>query len=77
MDRLYSFYDYEQAYYKGQIARCKEIGCYLLKQINNKKAKQLYNKLSKVKYTWDVPKVEQKYIAKLLLDVKLWLMVHS
>jgi len=77
MDKLYSFYDYENAYYKGQVYRCKEIGCYLLKYINNKRAKQLYNQLSKVEWSWDVPQEQQEYITKLLLDVKIWIMVHS
>lgn len=80
MDKLYSFYDYENAYYKCQVYRCKEIGCYLLKRLNNKKAKQLYKKLSNLEYklTWgEEDSKHNRYIAQLLLDVKIWLMVHN
>ena len=69
VDRLYSYYDYEEAYYHMQWNLCITIGTYLLPYINNNRAKQLLKQLSKAK-------IDSKILTKLLLDVKIWLMIY-
>lgn len=77
MNRLYSYSDYEDAYYHCRWDKCIEIGKYLLSFIHNDRAEKLLKKLSKAYYTWDMPKDESKKLSKLLLEVKLWIMVHE
>lgn len=77
MERLYSFYDYEEAYYHMRYYDCKKIGLYLLSFIKNEKSKKLYNQLKQMEYSWDMPEREAKKLAQLLFDVKVWLMVHE
>ncbi len=77
MNHLYSYYDYEEAYYHLQWYKCKEVGCYLLLLLKDKYAKKLYKQLVKLNWAWDLPQKEQERIAKLLLDVKIWLMVNQ
>lgn len=77
---LYKYADYEEAYYHGRIYECKEIGCYLLQKLKDKRAKKLLKELSKLedKY-WlnDTSSQEElKHQAKVLLDVKIWLMIN-
>lgn len=77
MFRKYSFADYEYAYYHLQWYRCKEIGLYLLSILKDKRAKKLKKQLSRIEYQWDLPQKKLEHIAKVLLDVKIWLMVNE
>ena len=71
---LYSYHDYEEAYYKGQFVNCKKIGLYLLSKLSDKRSKQLYRQLENFEYKWETfGKAEQD----LLSQVKIWLMVNS
>jgi len=72
MDELYSFYDYEYSYTHSQWGKCKKIGIYLLSLINNDRARELKEKLSKV----DI-EIDNEENAKLLSDVKIWIMIHK
>ena len=76
MDRLYTYYDYENAYYNMQYTKCIEIGKYILPYIHNDEAKKLLKKLNKAYYIWDMPEEELKELVKLLFDIKLWIMVN-
>ena len=58
----YSYYDYEEAYFKMQYYKCKEIGIYLLE------------KLKKFEYDWLHQDTKD---AQLLWDIKVWLMVND
>ena len=71
--KLYSYYDYEEAYYNCDVYACKEIGCYLLSQMKDERSRDLYNKLNIIKYVYGDKDPE---VAKLLSDVKCWLMVN-
>lgn len=77
MNRIYSYHDYEEAYYHMQYYKLREIGCYLLSFIHNDRARELSEKLSKVEWRWDLSEEEHKYLAQLYLDVKLWIMVYE
>jgi hypothetical protein len=77
MNRIYSYSDYEYAYYHQQWSKCIEIGKYLLPFIHNDRANKLLKKLSKAYYAWNIPEDESKELAQLLLDVKVWIMVHE
>ena len=77
MDRLYSYHDYEEAYYRMQYYKLKDIGCYLLSFIKNDRAKELSKKLAKSNWAWDLPQKEREYLSQLYLDVKIWIMVHQ
>ena len=76
---LYSYADYEEAYYHGRIDKCKQIGCYLLERKNDKRSKELLKELSKLEYKcWyndNSSQEELNHQAKVLLEVKIWLMV--
>jgi len=50
MGLLYSYHDYEEAYYHMQYYKCKEIGLYLLAKLKDKRSKQLLKKLQKFEY---------------------------
>lgn len=73
---LYSYNDYENAYYKSQVTACKEIGIYLLNKINNKQAKQLIEKLNNISYSYDLSKEELDYITDVLSEVKIILNIN-
>lgn len=76
MDKIYSFDDYERAYYGRRYEDCKTIGLYLLGYINNKKAKDLSLQLSNIDiHSQDEGEIN--YIKNLLSDVRLWIKVHS
>jgi hypothetical protein len=77
MNRLYSYQDYERAYYHGDWYSCITIGCYLLSRIHNDRTKKLYKQLNKASYAWDAPQKELEEFAKLLSDVKIWIMVNE
>lgn len=77
MDRIYSYSDYEYAYYHCQWYKCIEIGKYLLPLIHNDRARELLKQLQKASYSWDMPEEKAKEFAQVLLDVKIWIMVHE
>jgi len=70
LQRTYTYYDYEMAYFHMQYNKCKDIGLYLLSRLKDKKSKELLEKLKKYKYQWDKPQE-----ATLLEEVKIWLYV--
>ena len=76
MDRIYSYYDYEYAYYHMQYYKLKDIGIYLLSFIHKGRARKLCEQLSKIEWKWDLDDETNKYLAKLYLDVKIWIMVN-
>ena len=69
----YSYYDYEEAYFKLQYYKCKEIGIYILSKQKDEYSKKLLKKLEKFEYDWLHPDTKD---AKLLWDIKVWLMVN-
>ena len=71
---IYSYHDYEEAYYHMQYYKYKEIGIYLLNRIPGKRSKELLRKLKKFEYDWLHPDTKG---AQLLWDVKVWLMVNN
>ena len=72
----YTYKDYEEAYYKNQVVKCQEIGSILLQRLNDKEAKKLLKKLNSIDFIKDTEE-DRKKQAKILLDVKLWLMVNE
>jgi len=50
MGLLYSYHDYEEAYYHLRYYECKKIGLYLLPKIKGKYSQQLYTRLEKFEY---------------------------
>ena len=76
MDKLYSYHDYEEAYYRGQYGKCKTIGLYLLSLINNEHARKLYRNLSDLITDRELTNIEKEYWAEVLFDVKVWIMVN-
>lgn len=74
MGRLYSYEDYEEAYYHNQYGMCKEIGLYLLSSMYDDKSKKFYHKLNKAKLNYNNLSDRE---AELLSDVRLWLMVNK
>ena len=74
MESVYTYFDYEQAYFHGQYYKCKTIGLYLLSKIKNKKAEELYKRLLNFEYDWLHPTHEDD---TLLNEIKIWLMVYE
>lgn len=77
MTNLYTFDDYENAYYNRDVDKCKEIGCYLLSSIKDEHAKKLLSKLKKITYSWNMSEKKLNELTKLLTDVKIYLMVYN
>ena len=71
MNKLYTYSDYEDAYYHMRYYDCKKIGLYLLSFNSDDKSKELYDKLSSYEY-----KLENQD-SGILFDVKIWLMVNQ
>ena len=72
----YTYKDYEDAYYSNNAYMCREIGTELLQKMGTKEAKKLLKKLISI----DLDKNDEQELkkrAKILLDVKLWLMVNE
>ncbi len=44
---LYSYYDYEEAYFHMRYYKCVEIGLYLLSRLTDKQSKKLLKRLKK------------------------------
>jgi len=77
MENFYTYANYEDAYCHQRWADCKKIGLYLLLKINDKWAKTLYKRLSKFTWDWQDSDEKKKEDAKLLLDVKIWIMINE
>lgn len=78
MEKLYTFTDYEDAYYTENISNCKQIGCYLLSHLKSndqKKTDNLLHQLSNLKWNWDDSLEKQIEVNQLLQEIKIWLMV--
>ena len=73
---MYTYHDFELAYYSNRVYDCKEIGLYLLEKIHTKEAKNYHKKLEKVEWDWDLTQKEHKEIADLLSEIKIYLMVN-
>lgn len=71
MDELYTYHDYEEAYFHGRAYECKKVGLYLLSKLHDDYAKKLYKELKSVEYAWDLPQPKLDHLAKVLLDVKI------
>lgn len=71
----YSYKNYEEAYYKGNWNKCKEVGFYLLSKKNDKRSSKLLKEIKTIDYHWDLNPKELERISKILLAVKVWLMV--
>ena len=69
---IYTYHDYEEAYYHMQYYKCKEIGLYLLPRIPGKRSEELLKRLKVYNYQWDKPDT-----SRLLEEVKIWLMVNQ
>jgi len=69
----YSYYDYEEAYFHMQYYKCKEIGMYLLANLEDKHSKKLLKQLKAFDHEWEAVSAED---IKLLWDIKVWLMVN-
>ncbi len=50
MNGLYSYYDYEEAYFHGRAYDCKKIGLYLLGKLKDDRSKKLYKQLESIEY---------------------------
>ena len=69
MENLYTYYNYEDAYYHMQYNKCIEIAKYLLPKIkNNPKVRELEDKLYDTYDSID---------NNLLGEIKIWLMVYE
>ena len=71
---LYSYLDYEEAYFSLQYRKCKEIGIYLLSHLVDEHSKQLLHQLENYDYADEEHRARDD---KLLWDVKVWLMVND
>ena len=72
---MYTFHDYEEAYYSGQYLECQTIGLKLLAALSDKNSKRLYKKLFKAPIDCVTDK-EKKKLADILLEVRIWLGVN-
>ncbi len=73
---MWTYYDFEDAYVKGNLVQCKEIGAYLLKKYRTAESKKLLKALLLVKPA-SSKKEDKAYCAKIIMKVKLWLMVNK
>jgi hypothetical protein len=71
MNGLYSYHDYEEAYFHGRAYDCKKIGLYLLGKLKDDRSKKLYKQLESVEYAWDLPRKKLDKLAEVLLNVKI------
>ena len=67
----YTYRDFEEAYYKGNWNKCKEVGFYLLSKMKDKKSNKLLRKIKTIDYRWDLESKELERISKILLSVKV------
>lgn len=70
-----TYYDFEEAFYLGEIDKCKEIGMYLLTFFKDEIAKEMLEDLDKMNtITTDTNELQKNH--KLLAEVKRWLLAH-
>lgn len=73
---LYTFADFEEAYFKNDVERCQIIGVYLLGRLSGDTAKELTKKLLNLHYKWDAHQDELQKVYQLLSEVKRWLQAN-
>lgn len=70
---IFTYYDYEEAYYHLQYYKCKEIGIYILSKQSDRYSRELLEGLKKINCDWDC--ISKKDL-ELLWEIKVWLMVN-
>ena len=75
MNNLYTYYDYEEAFYHMRYYDCISIAKQLLPKLKDKKSKQLLKRINKLEYRWDLPKEDMDILVNTLWEIKVWLMV--
>ena len=73
----YCYYDYEEAYYKHDVYKAKEIAIELLPKLNIPESKKLLKEFENLEWAWDLEEKEQVKIEKILNETKILLMVYS
>lgn len=73
----YCYYDYEEAYYKQDVYKAKEIAIELLPKLNIPESKKLLKQIEKIEWAWDLEEKEKVKIEKILSETKVLLMVYS
>ena len=71
---MFTYYDYEDAFYLGDYGKCKEIGISLLSHKRSKEAKELLTKLRTIDYSWSLDEKEKQKIYNILSEVKRYLL---
>ena len=73
----YNYYDYEDAYFKGNIERCKKIALEILPKIKNDKVQELLNKIKDLEWNWNCSEEEKQKIFNIFKEIKIWIMVYN
>lgn len=73
---MFTFSDFEKAYYECNILKIKEIGCFLLLRKTDNYSKELYHKLNNINWNWNSNKQKLDKITKIIDAVKIWLMLN-
>lgn len=73
----YNYYDFEEAFYKQNIERCKKIALAILPKINNEKAQALLEQIKDLEWNWNYPEDEKKRILDIFSQIKIWIMVYN
>ena len=73
---MFTYYDYEDAFYLGDYSKCKEIGIHILSSKRNKEAKELLSKLKQINYSWTSNDKEKQGVYDILVDVKKYLLAN-
>ena len=68
METIFTYHDYEEAYYSVRYHDCKIIGLQLLSKLTDKRSKELYKKLEKFEFDWLNPDYKN---SKLLLEIRV------
>ena len=69
---MYTFHDYEEAYYHANYYDCQKIGLILLSSLTDKNSKRLYKKLLAI----DIGSIDRKKLSDILVEVRIWLGVN-
>lgn len=73
----YNYYEYEDAYIKSNIERCKEIALALLPKINREETNLLLEQIKDLEWNWNYPEEEKRRILDIFSKIKIWLMVYN
>lgn len=73
----YCYYDYEEAYYKHDVYKAKEIAIELLPKLNIPESKKLLKEFKNLEWAWDLDEKEKVRIEKILSETKVLLMVYD